>query len=50
MLFQIAVGCGQETNVDFDRLAAADPVDFAFLDGAQQFGLQANIHLADFVE
>jgi hypothetical protein len=31
-------------------LRAADAVDLAFLDGAQQLGLQAHIHLGDFVE
>ena len=31
-------------------LRAADAVDLAFLNGAQQLGLQARIHLADFVE
>ena len=30
--------------------AAADPVDLALLDGAQQLGLQARLHLADLVE
>ena len=29
---------------------AADAVNFAFLNGAQQFGLQAQIHFADFVQ
>ena len=29
---------------------AADAVDLALLDGAQQLGLQADVHLADLVE
>ena len=32
------------------RLAAADAVDLAFLQGAQQLGLKAAVHLGDFVE
>ena len=31
-------------------LRAADAVDHALLDGAQQLGLQAHVHLGDFVE
>jgi hypothetical protein len=31
-------------------LVAADAVDLALLDGAQQLGLQAGVHLADFVQ
>ena len=49
-LGEIAVRGGDDADVDLDRLAAADAVDLAFLDGAQQLGLQAHIHLADFVE
>ena len=47
---QVAVRGGDDADVDLDRLGAADAVDLAFLDGAQQLGLQARIHLADFVE
>ena len=47
---EVAVGGGDDADVHLDRLGAADAVDFAFLNGAQQLGLQARIHLADFVE
>ncbi len=47
---QVAVRGGDDADVDLDRLGAADAVDLALLDGAQQLGLQARIHLADFVE
>ena len=47
---EIAVRGGDDADIDLDRLGAADAVDLALLDGAQQFGLQARIHLADFVE
>ena len=47
---QVAVGGGDDADVDLDRLGAADPVDLALLDGAQQLGLQARVHLADFVQ
>src|SRR3546814_16261415 len=46
----IAVGGGQQADVHLDRLAAADTVDLALLDGAQQLGLQARMHFGDFVE
>ena len=32
------------------RLRAADAVDHALLDGAQQLGLQPHVHLGNFVE
>src|SRR3546814_4923393 len=38
------------TDVHLDRLGATDAVDHPLLDRAQQLGLQADIHLADFVE
>src|SRR3546814_12132413 len=46
----IAVGGGQQADVHLDRLAAADTVDLARLDGAQQLGLQARMHFGDVVE
>ena len=49
-LGQVAVGGGDDADVHLDRLGAADAVDLALLDGAQQLGLQAGIHLADFVQ
>ncbi len=47
---QVAVGGGNDADVDLDRLGAANAVDLAFLNGAQELGLQARIHLADFVQ
>ena len=47
---QVAVGGADNADVHLDRLGAADAVDLAFLDGAQQLGLQAHIHFADFVQ
>ena len=47
---EVAVRGRDDADVDLDRLGAADAVDLAFLDGAQQLGLQARVHLADFVE
>src|SRR5689334_1079329 len=45
-----AVRCRDNSNVDRDWPVAADAVDDPFLDGAQQLGLQPNLHLGDFVE
>ena len=47
---QVAVAGGENADVDANGRVAADAVDFALLDGAQQFGLHAHIHFADFVE
>ncbi len=47
---EIAVRRGDDADIDLDRLGAADAVDLAFLDGAQQLGLQPRIHFADFVQ
>ena len=41
---KIAVRGGQNANVNRHWLGAADAIDDAFLNGAQQFGLQANVH------
>ena len=47
---EIAVGRGDDADVDRHRLAAADAVDDALLDRAQQFRLQPHVHFGDFVE
>jgi hypothetical protein len=47
---KIAIGSGEDADVDAYRGGAADAIDFAFLQGAQEFCLQAQLHFADFVE
>ncbi len=49
-LVEIDVGRGDETQVGLDRLHAADALDLAFLDRAQQLGLQLVAKIADLVE
>ena len=49
-LGEIAVGGGDDADVDRHRPRAADAVDDALLDRAQQLGLQPHVHLGDFVE
>ncbi len=46
----IAVGGGNDADVERNRLLAAHPLDFALLQHAQQLGLQAERHFRDFVE
>ena len=46
----IAVGGADEAHVDRLQLAAADPLQGAGLDEAQQLALQVQIHLADLVQ
>ena len=47
---KVAVGGREDADVDRHRPGAADAVDHALLDGAQQLGLQAHVHLGDLVE
>src|SRR6185503_19108424 len=47
---QVAVGGGDDADVHLNRLGAADAVDLPLLDGAQQLGLEARVHFADFVQ
>ena len=47
---QVAVRGGQDADVHLHRLGPANPVDLAFLDSAQQLGLQTGVHLGDFVQ
>ena len=49
-LGQIAVGGGDDADIDRHRPRAADAVDHALLDGAQQLGLQPHVHLGNLVE
>uniref|UniRef100_A0A0N5A5Z1 PE-PGRS family protein n=1 Tax=Parastrongyloides trichosuri TaxID=131310 RepID=A0A0N5A5Z1_PARTI len=49
-LGQVAVGGGDDADVDGHRLGAADAVDHPLLNGAQQLGLKAGVHFADFVQ
>ena len=50
LALEIDVGGGDEAELHLDRLAAADPLDLAFLDRAQQLGLQVELQIADLVE
>ena len=47
---QIAIGGGDEAHVDGDGPRAAEALDLALLQGAQQFGLQVERQLAHLVE
>ena len=49
-LLEIDVGRGDQAEVGLDRLGAADALDLAFLDRAQQLGLQIEPQVADLVE
>ena len=48
--FQIAMRRHHDANVHRDRLIAADALDFAFFEHAQQFRLHVQRHVADLVE
>ncbi len=47
---QIAIGGGDKPHVDLHGLPRADRLDFAFLDGAQEFHLRRRRQFADLVE
>ena len=47
---QIAVGRGDPAHVDLERARAADALEAALLEHAQQLGLQLGLELADLVE
>src|SRR6185295_7097653 len=49
-LLEIDVGGGDQAELGLDRLAAADPLDVALLDRAQQLGLQVAPQSANLVE
>ena len=50
VLFQVAVRGGDHPHVDLDRLAAADALEGMPFQHAEELGLDAGAHLADFVE
>jgi hypothetical protein len=50
LLAQVAVGRGQDPDVDLDRAIAADPLDLALLEHPQQLRLERDVELADLVE
>ena len=49
-LLEVLVGRGDDAHVDADRLDAADPLDLALLERAQDLHLHAERHVADLVE
>ena len=49
-LFQVAVRRRDQPHVEANRLFAADAIEGFLLQDAQQFGLELERHLADFVE
>lgn len=49
-LFEVAVGGGNDPDIHFDGAIAAHAFEFAFLEDAQEFGLDGGGDLADLVE
>ena len=47
---QVAVGAGDHAHIDPDWLGRAERHNFAFLEHAQQLGLERQRHLSDFVK
>ncbi len=50
LLFEVAVAGGDESYVHVDRLRAAEPLERALLQDAQEFDLHDGAQLADLVE
>ena len=49
-LRQIAIGGGDQPDIDFQRVRAADPLEFLILQHPQQLGLSAGAQFAHFVQ
>src|SRR5207247_3959707 len=49
-LLEIAIGGGQDSDIDRDALGAAYGTDFLLLNSAQQLGLEINGKLSNLVE
>ena len=49
-LDHVAIGGGNEPDIDFYGLSGTDRIDLAFLDGAQQFHLHVERQFGDFIE
>jgi len=49
-LGEVAIGGGDQTNVDARGRVAADPLDFTTIEKSKQHGLHPGTRLADFVE
>ena len=47
---EVAVGGGDDADVDRDDLVATDPFDLAALEGAEEFGLEVGAEFAELVE
>ena len=47
---QVAVGRGDQPDVDLDGAGAAQPLEFVLLEHAQDLRLRVRAHVADFVE
>ena len=49
-LFEVAMGGGDDPDIHLDGFLAAHPLEFVVLEHLQEFGLEAHIHIADFIE
>ena len=49
-VLQVLVGCGNDPDINGDRVFPAHPVEFIVLQDAEDFGLQGQFHIADFIE
>ena len=49
-LVQIGVGRGNDPHIRMQRSRGTDPLEFAGLDHAQQFGLLTHRHIRDLIE
>src|SRR3984885_16202162 len=50
LIFEVFVGCGDNPNVNVDRVRCANREKALFVESAQDFGLGLETHVADFVE
>ena len=50
LVFQVAIGRGDDAHIDLARARVADALDFLLLQNAQQLGLHRERHFADLIE
>src|ERR1700721_569707 len=47
---QIAIGCGDQADVDFECFRSTETLEFFFLKNPEEFHLRGSRHVADFVQ
>src|SRR5438105_4580879 len=49
-IFQVLIGCGKDSDIDFNWIIGADAIDFAAFEDSQKLDLRRQGHVADLIE